>query len=280
MKQRNHRLPKERKVPERDKLHGQHFLQDRELILEMIGIAGIRTTDTVVDIGAGAGAITLLLAKKAGKVLAVENDPVLAAALRRRIGELRHITVVEKDFAITRLPQEPFCVVANIPFYMTTAILTRLLDSPAEAFQRAVLIVAHGAAKGFTARRIRSARLLAWRMWFDIKLAKVVPRHRFSPPPSVDAALLHIRRKSSPPVPLQHRARFIALAEYGLRYPDLPIHEALKGIFTPPQLKQLLRAVGADRNDPICRLNERQWGIVFHTMLAHVERHRWPARRK
>jgi 23S rRNA (adenine-N6)-dimethyltransferase len=89
-----------------------------------------------------------------------------------------------------------------------------------------------------------------------------------------------IRRKRNACVPPHHHRKFAALAEHALKAPDLSVCEALNGIFTPPQIKRLIRGMGIDQGRPICMLNERQWGVVFHTMLEHVEPFRWPRQRR
>ncbi|GGD97929.1 23S ribosomal RNA methyltransferase Erm [Paenibacillus nasutitermitis] len=260
--------------------HGQHFLQNKQVVKDMIRAANIQPTDIVVDIGAGAGAITMLLAENSCRILAVENDPRLAETLRRRSQAMPSITVIEKDILQMRLPREPYQVIANIPFYLTTSILQLLLQPQNSLLQRAVLIMEKGAAKGFTSRTIRSPRLLVWRMWYEMEMVKAVPRGCFSPPPNVDSVMFRIQRKQEPLLPVHLTGRFAALAEYGLKHPDRSIYDTLNGIFTPPQLKHLAARLGVDRNLPVCRLNERQWSLVFDTMLTHVQRLRWPGKHR
>lgn len=259
---------------------GKHLLLNERIVREMMDKAKIRRADTVVDLGAGTGVFTFVLAEKAGSVIAIENDPEFADVLRRKSKGHANITIVERDIRKAYLPKQPFCVVANIPFSITTPILNMLMDSPAASFQRAALILDYGAAMGLTARLIRRPRLLTWRMGFDIELVKVIPRHHFAPPPSVDTAMVLIRRKPQPLVAPKHSHTFAALAEYALKRPDLPLSAALQGIFTPPQMKHLVRCLGVSRDIPACALNERQWGIVFQTMLERVEAYRWPRRQR
>ncbi|MDR0268110.1 23S ribosomal RNA methyltransferase Erm [Paenibacillus sp.] len=261
-------------------LRAQHLLHNKQVIQEMVDYAGLTSIDTVLDLGAGKGAITFHLAETAGKVVAIEKDAAFAEALRRKAEEYANVAIVERDIQHSYLPKKPFHVVANIPFFITTPILEKLLNPPVSSFQGAVLIVQHGAAKGFTNRFIRSPRLLKWRMWFDIDLVKMVPRRHFSPPPRVDAAVLRIRRKKTAEIDLRHHHTFEGLAEYALKHPELPVSGALQGIFTPPQMKQLMISLKIDRHAPICSLNELQWGIVFHTMLERVPSFRWPKRKK
>lgn len=267
-------------IAERSAARGQHLLHHQPVIHEMIKLAEITAADVVLDLGAGRGAITMPLAERAGKVLAIENDAAFAAVLRQKSAPCRNVTVIERDIRDTYLPKEPFHVVANIPFFITTPILEKLLDQPGSPFQGAVLIVQHGTAKGLTSRMIRSPRMLTWRMWFDLELLKVVPRRYFSPPPRVDAAILRIRRRSAPWVGPKDRHAFAGLAEYGLAYPEMPVCDALAGIFTPVQIKLLLQQLKLDRKIPVCALRERDWGVIFQTMREKVPPYRWPKRAK
>ncbi|GIP30190.1 ribosomal RNA small subunit methyltransferase A [Paenibacillus sp. J23TS9] len=280
MHRQDQRLPKTKTGDEKSNLRAQHLLHNKRIVQEMVEHAGIQSIDIVVDLGAGKGAITWDLAEKAGKVVAIENDPAYAEALRRKSEAFSNVMIIERDIREAYLPKEPFHVVANIPFFITTPILDKLMDPPGSSFQGAVMLIQHGAAKGFTARLIRNPRLLKWRMWFDMELVKVVPKYHFSPPPSVDAAILRIRRKEDVKIALHHHHAFEGLAEYGLKYPELPVYEALKGIFTTTQMKHLVRNLRADRHAPICTLNELQWGVVFHAMQERVPAFRWPIKLK
>lgn len=251
-------------------------MHDKGLIKSLIQLAKITPQDLVVDIGAGTGALTLPLAAKAKQVIAVEYDALLIEKLKRKMGSEFNIRLIQGDFLQVPLPKHPFCVVSNIPYAITTPIMGKLLDRPNTPLQRAVLVMEKGAAKRFTATPITNPRILKWRMWFDMRLERTVAPTHFSPPPRVDSAVLSIWRKKEPLISLRHHALFMALAEYGLKYPYLPLYEALKGIFTASQLKHLLRNLGLHRDDAICLLNEDQWATLFQTMIQYVRPFRWP----
>lgn len=276
MNKQNKRHRKVRKWLAGPNFSGQHLLHNKRIVKEMIEQARIKSVDTVLEIGAGKGALTFSLAEKAGKVLAVENDPLFVEVLQKKSLGYPNMMIVQRDFMKAKLPKEPFYVVANIPYAITTPIFEKLLGQPANSLQRAVLMIEKGAAKRFTADPITNPRILTWRMWFELKWVREVSRRYFSPPPSVDSAILRIRRRSHPSVPHHHQQQFMALAAYGLKYPQLPINEALKGIFTMPQMKHLVKNVGVERHTPIGSLTEHQWGVVFQTMMRHVEPFRWP----
>lgn len=143
---------------------GQHLLHNPRTIKELIETARIEPADTVLEIGAGKGVLTLPIADKASRVIAVEIDTGYVEALRDKTKDHPHVKMIQGDIKSFRLPTQPFCVVANIPFAITTIILEKLLGPEGKAFQRGVLLVEEGAARGFTQKVTMDARLLRWRM--------------------------------------------------------------------------------------------------------------------
>lgn len=276
MSQPNQHQRRTKKQAEGGNFPGQHLMHNKRLIQKLVKMSGVNRQDRVLEIGAGAGALTLPLSEQAGKVWAVENDPVLAEKLHKKVGQKSNIQIIQRDFLQMNLPRRPFCVVANIPYSITTPILGKLFDQPTLPVQRAVLVVERGAAKRFTADPITNPRILKWRMWFEVKMKGRIEPGNFSPPPRVDSAILTFWRKEKPLVPLRHHARFMRLARVGLKFPQSSVFEALRGVFTPPQLKHLMKNLGVDREEPIAFLTEEQWGVVFHTMFQYVEPYRWP----
>lgn len=259
---------------------GQHLLTDKRLIDRMIDLYRPGGPELVLDIGAGKGALTLPMAERGWTVLAVEYDAALASKLRERTAGYPNVRILERDVRTLPLPRRAFGVIANIPFSITTPVLGMLLDRPSNSFMRGLLIVELGAAYRFTADPVVDPRVLGWRMHFDLRIAQRVPRDRFSPPPRVDAALLRIERRPRPLIPAAGHTRFAALAAYALREPGMSAADALDGVFTAPQLKHLVRTLRINRNDPIGRLSERQWAVVYETMRRHVPPSKWPRRPK
>jgi 23S rRNA (adenine-N6)-dimethyltransferase len=255
---------------------GQHLLHSKKLARSLVKLAHLQSNECVIDIGAGTGALTLPLAAVAGRVLAVENDPTLVKTLDEKTKDNPHVTILQGDFLRIPLPRTPFCVVAGIPYSITTAIMGRLLNNPTLPLQRAVIVMEKGAAKRFTATPITDPRIATWRMWFDFRRERTIPPHQFSPPPKVDSAVLLLKRKPNPPVPVRYHRPLKTLLTQGLRVPQAPISDALRGIFTPPQLKHLVRNLGVDRETAIATLDEKQWGIVFQTLFQYGDPVRWP----
>lgn len=169
---------------------GWHQL-DRRWAQRLVADANIKPGAVVLDIGAGAGALTAPLVATGAHVIAVEAHPERARHLRRRFGEA--IVVVQTDACDLWLPRRPFRVVANPPFNVTTALLRRLLQ-PGSRLLSAHLIVQEQAARRWAGATAPGAS--RWRRTFGVSIGTRVPRSALLPPPHVDARVLVIRRRS------------------------------------------------------------------------------------
>jgi len=255
---------------------GQHFIHHRKLLNEMVQWAQVGPDDLVLDLGAGKGSLTSVLSQHAGAVVAVEYDQRLVEQLRETFSRHANVKIVYQDILNVRWPKEPFLVVSNIPFAITTPLMKKLLNNPASGFQRGVILMEKGAAKRFTAKAVKDAYVMAWRMWFDLRYVKTVSRIYFSPMPSVDSALVAVQRKTKPLVPHGQASIFRRLVERGLADPHLSFEFAFRGMFTPPQLAKLKRNLGVPGDLPVGLLTEKHWGMIHDTMVKVVPEFRWP----
>jgi 23S rRNA (adenine-N6)-dimethyltransferase len=165
-------------VPQARGPRGQHLLRP-DVARRFVDGAGVGPDDLVLDLGAGTGALTFLLAARAARVVAIERDPKLARRLARRAPT--NVSVHESDLRELRLPRRPFRVVANLPFAGANEVVRRLL-APRVPLVGADLIVQLGAARRWVERSPRC------------ELVRRVPASAFVPAPSGDAAVLRIRR--------------------------------------------------------------------------------------
>lgn len=246
----------------------------------MVNLAGIKDDDTVLELGAGKGALTSVLSQRAGRVLAVENDPRFVEVLRNKYIDRPNTKIIARDILEIILPHEKFHVVSNIPYAITTPIMKKLLNKPSTGLERGVIMVEKGAAKRFTSKFVKDPYVAAWRMFFDIRYVKEISRNNFSPPPKVDSAIISISRKKTSMVPYKDYFLFWGLAMYMLKEPRQPVETALKGVFTSPQIKRLKRHLGIRQYVPVGSLSDRQWGVIFETMVSHVPKYRWPKMKK
>jgi 16S rRNA A1518/A1519 N6-dimethyltransferase RsmA/KsgA/DIM1 with predicted DNA glycosylase/AP lyase activity len=205
---------------------GQHFLRP-PLAVELVAAAGVGAGDLVVELGAGFGRLTEPLRRAAGRVIAVELDPGLAADLRRRVAGDARVAVVEGDALRVPLPEAAFRVVANVPFGISTALLRRLLDAPRSPLWAADLIVQEGLARKRAAGRPSSLLALGWLPWWELRIDRRLPRGSFQPPPAVDAAVLAARRRARPLLDPSHTAAYRRLLARGFAHAETPLRRSL-----------------------------------------------------
>lgn len=162
---------------------GWHPLQP-EWAQRVVDAAGVGT-HLVVDVGAGAGALTDPLLRAGVRVVAVELDPGRAARLRERFAD-EPVTVVRADLEALRWPGRPFQVVASPPYNLTTTLVRRLLSMP--KLRAADLVLQRAAA-----RRLAEDPPGRYAHRYDVGLGLPVPRRAFHPPPRVDSVVLRVR---------------------------------------------------------------------------------------
>jgi 23S rRNA (adenine-N6)-dimethyltransferase len=241
---------------------GRHFFRSKQLAAWLVDQAELKQGDLVVEIGGGTGLITRALARTGASVLAVELDRLLAAQLRARFVGSARVKIVEADATQYRWPDEPFTVVANLPFARSGAILARLLRNPALPLRQALVIVQWEFATKHAALWPATLRSTYWRAWYDIAIARRLDRTAFSPPPSVDGAVLRFERRARPLVPpALHDSywRFVAAA-YGSR---APLRRSLRPSLSALEIKRLAPALGFSVDAHARDLEAEQWAELF-----------------
>ena len=172
-------------------LWGWHRLDKRWANL-VVDDAGIRPGDLVLDIGAGAGALTAPLVAAGARVIAVELHPARAMQLRKRFRDCP-VTIVQVDASDLRLPKQPFRVVANPPFAVTMAIIRRLLSPGSRLVSAHVVVPRHVAIRWVGESAPGRQR---WVRTFAISIGRTMPRQAFIPRAPRDALTVVIRRRA------------------------------------------------------------------------------------
>ncbi|MCC6615042.1 MAG: ribosomal RNA small subunit methyltransferase A [Anaerolineae bacterium] len=198
---------------------GQNFLHDPNVLEKIVASADLTPGTTVLEIGAGTGALTDVLARHAGRVLALEVDERLEPILRDRLGiydnvQLEFADVLQTDVA-TLMGDQPYVVVANVPYYITSAILRHLLEAPNRP-RRLVMTVQLEVAERIIARP-GDMSLLAVSVQYYTR-PKIVMRLNpavFYPRPDVTSAVIRLDAHSEPPVQVPDEASLFAVVRAG-----------------------------------------------------------------
>ena len=246
----------------RRRVLSQNFLVDRRAIESLVDGSGVGEGDLVLDIGAGNGLISGALARRGARVLAVERDPGLAERLRAKFATWPSVTVVEADVLTTPLPSEPYRVVANIPFGITTKILRRLLDDDGGLTRADVIVQAEVARKRGTGGR---GTLLnaCWEPWFEFGTGARIPAIAFRPKPRVDAAILIIVRRDPPllaPALRRDYTQFVTAAFEGARP---TVASALAGTLPRAKFAPLAAELGFGTAALPSQLDVTHWVALF-----------------
>ncbi|TDB96952.1 ErmE/ErmH/ErmO/ErmR family 23S rRNA (adenine(2058)-N(6))-methyltransferase [Nonomuraea longispora] len=173
----------------------QNFLVDRHAIDLMVKAAGPR--GLVLEPGPGEGALTLALAEAGAQVVGYEVDPRLAGRLASRTSRDPRIDIVRRDFTTVRAPREPFAVVGNIPYSITSKIVDWCLRAPALTSATLLTQREYARKRAGDYGRWSLVTVESW-PWFGWRLGDTVGRESFRPVPSVDSAILRIQRRTEP----------------------------------------------------------------------------------
>lgn len=189
--------------------HSQHFLRGSALIGELVGHSNIRRGDTVLDIGAGSGAITAVLARRAKQVIAFEPEPVAAAKLVENMKKYQNVSVSRREFLSANLPEIPYKVFSNIPFHLSSQIVRRLAfaDRP----PRSIYLIVQ---KQFAQKMLvggdhfHGALCMSVAPWWTARIRRPLRRTDFTPPPAVDTVLLELKPRDTPLLPVAEQTTF------------------------------------------------------------------------
>jgi len=229
----------------------------------------------VLDLGAGAGALTRALADAGARVRAVELDPPAIGRLQARFRNDPRVEVVEGDATLVQLPDEPFAVVANLPFAAGTAILRRLLGDPHLLLTQLDAIVEWRLATKRTAVWPSTVLGCMWGAWHELNLVRRVPRACFAPPPSVDAAVLRATRRPNPLVPPAQAAEYGALLHRAFAA-QAPLDRLLPRRLVHGAALEL----GFDAHAVARDLDARQWARLYGAVRSATPRPRGAAGRR
>jgi len=173
---------------------GQNFLINQQVLQDIIRASEIKSTDRILEIGAGSGILTEALIKKASSIIALEKDPILANLLKKKFSGAKVDIINEdaRDFLHRKTDWRGYKIVANLPFYLTSPLLLNLLSLKKHP-SLIVVMIQKEVAERICAKPPKSNRLATICQFYgDCQIIREVKASDFWPKPKVNAAIIKI----------------------------------------------------------------------------------------
>lgn len=185
-----------------EKKFGQNFLFNTNIIEKIIEAADIKKTDHIVEVGPGLGILSIELAKRAAQVTVIEKDSKLIPHLTETFKAFSNIEIINEDVLKPQPPTKPYKVVANIPYYITSPILTHFLNRPkAQQPDTMTLMTQLEVAQKICASKgDHSILSLSTQLFALPKIVHQVSPDNFFPAPKVHSAIIKLEIRNTPQI--------------------------------------------------------------------------------
>jgi 16S rRNA (adenine1518-N6/adenine1519-N6)-dimethyltransferase len=264
---------------------GQHFLIDEAVLERILSAAQLSPGDIVIEIGPGVGMLTEGLAKQGAKVIAVELDAKLVGLLKKRLAPFPDVKIVHADILKLTPGQllkdnltaselaRGYKVIANLPYYITSPVLSHFLEAQPRPLEMVVMVQkevgeAIAAAPG-------KMRLLSVKTQFYSKPAVIsyVPAASFYPVPKVDSVILRLDVYHQPPIEVSDVAGFFDIVMHGFSSPRKQLRNSLaQSLEMPPsQVASLLEKVGIEAKRRAETLSLEEWRELWKIFTPFAE---------
>lgn len=235
-----------------DKGLGQNFLHDPAALRQIADAADIQPQDSVLEIGPGMGSLSRYLAMAAKTVTCVELDPDLIPILHTVLAPYPNTNIIEGDILgfspAAIMKTDDYLVVANVPYYITSAIFRHLLETTPRP-RRMVLTIQKEVAERICARPGDMSLLtLSVQVFGQPKIVSILPAEMFYPIPKVDSAIIRVDMYPEPRIPAALLETFFLMAKAGFSQKRKTLRNSLSaGLrLTPVNASQLLEEAQID----------------------------------
>lgn len=250
---------------------GQNFLVEDSILQKIRDLAGLDRSDAVLEIGPGLGSLTRFLAESAGKIVAVEIDSRLVPILEDQLAGRDNVILVQGDILeveIEDLIASPYKVVANVPYYITGAILRRLLV-PIIKPSVMVLTVQREVADRLSASPGKMSVLsVSVQLHGSISEELVIRSGSFWPRPDVDSAVIRFNLRKSKFIEHEEEVGFMRLVKAGFSSKRKQVHNNLRSIESDrDRLRNSLALAGIDGTRRAQTLSIEEWVAIYQALL-------------
>ena len=263
------------------KAFGQNFLIDSHVLNKIINAANVEKDDCVIEIGPGIGGLTEELARRAGRVIAVEIDKKLIPILKETLSDFDNVTILNADILKTDISQvindnsgfKSIKVVANLPYYITTPIIMEFLEKGYNIDSLTVMVQKE------VAERMRSqpskkefgSLSLAVQYFSEPTIVANVPQNCFIPRPNIDSAVIHLKVLKEPVVQVKNVEFMFKVIKFAFAQRRKTLVNCLfnSGMFnmTKEQIIGVLLKAGFDSNTRGETLGLSEFAKISDTLL-------------
>ncbi|MBX5449404.1 MAG: ribosomal RNA small subunit methyltransferase A [Thermogemmatispora sp.] len=254
------------------KSFGQHFLVDRGVLTRIVAAAALEPSDNVLEVGAGTGVLTRELARRAGRVVAVELERSMLRLLAETTAPFSNIEIVAQNL-LTVDPQalfghQPYKLVANLPYYITAPTFRHFLESEHPPSLIVVMIQYEVAQRIVATPGDLSLLGISVQFFGRPQLIARVPARAFYPPPRVDSAIVRVEVQPRTALTTAERASFFRLVQAGFAERRKQLHNALtRGLGLPAETVHLwLRQAGIAPERRAETLSLDEWLQLWRTL--------------
>jgi 16S rRNA (adenine1518-N6/adenine1519-N6)-dimethyltransferase len=258
---------------------GQNFLSDPGILAHIVELAGVEPGDVVLEIGPGTGTLTRQLAKVAGRVVAVEIDARLVPVLRQETDDLPNVEVVNADILEVDvgalMGEAPFQVVANLPYYATSAILRHLLERPRRP-TRITVTVQREVAQRLTAEPDDMSLLtVSVQFYGQPRVVQQIKAGAFWPMPAVDSSVVRIDiYQDGPSIPIapQNERHFFRVVRAGFGQKRKQLKNALAAglALKAPMITEAFQQAGVAPSRRAETLSMDEWAALTNALMPHL----------
>ncbi|MBN2391634.1 MAG: ribosomal RNA small subunit methyltransferase A [Anaerolineae bacterium] len=271
---------------------GQNFLVDPAVPARIAAQASLTRDDTVLEVGAGLGTLTAALATQAGRVIAVETDPHLISILHQEMEAFENVAIVHGDILdldpaalldVAPAPVIPlwgthfphYHVVANLPYYITAAVLRHLLEAAVRPARMVVTVQREVAARMVAVPDEMSVLAVSVQFYGKPRIALRLKRGVFFPVPDVESAVVCIDLYETPPTPVADVAEFFRVVRAGFAQRRKQLRNTLAASLhlSPEDVVAALTSVDVDATRRAETLTLGEWGRVAGALRTLMARH-------
>ena len=252
---------------------GQNFLADHNALLKIVRDAGVGPGDRVLEIGAGLGSLTRVLAARAGQVVAVEIDRNLFPVLEAVTGSFDNVELVQGDILEippkTLFTEDGYLVVANIPYYITSAVIRHLLEAEVRPARVVLTIQREVAERILNLDGKMSLLSLSVQVYGKAELGSQIPAGCFYPVPGVDSSVLIIDVDEKPKLSAEDLESMFRLAHAAFHQKRKMLRNSLQSLLGDERVSQVFADADLDPRSRPETLSLEEWIRLTDAVLKH-----------